>query len=105
MTPTQAAKLEASTRLNQTVYHKEKGGSKFIAMGVVEDEVYIIVDDYKHLIQKIRIATHLPWDGSTYAYRTGYYTWSAKKHRIVWGQYTQFLTEKEYKRLLNLALL
>jgi hypothetical protein len=72
-------------------------------MGTVEDQVHVMVSDYKHVIQKIRFADDLSWDGSTHAYRTGYWTYDAGKKRIVWGQYTQFLTEKEYKALLAQA--
>lgn len=72
-------------------------------MGKVVDEVYIIVNDYKHMIQKIEFAQGLSWDRSKYAYRTGYYTWDANFKRIIWGQFTQFLTEKEYSRLLEQA--
>ena len=43
------------------------------------------------------------WDGSPYGYRTGYYTYDKTEKRIVWGQYTPFLTEKEYKSLLEKA--
>ena len=103
MTEAQRAKLESMSRLGEDVWFKEKGGEKSISMGVVEDEVYIMVGDYKHLIQRIRMAPGLSWDGSEYAYRTGYYTYDANMSRIVWGQYTQFLTEKEYSKLLGRA--
>lgn len=72
-------------------------------MGVVEDEVHVMVNDYRHVIQKIRFAEGVAWDGSVHAYRTGYYTYDRNKKRIVWGQYTQFLSEREYKALLAQA--
>ena len=43
------------------------------------------------------------WDGSKYGYRTGYYTYDKNMKYIVWGQFTQFLTEKEYNKLLTKA--
>jgi hypothetical protein len=88
--------------LNKTVKFKDKGGSAQIKMGVVIDEVYIIVGDYKHLIQQIR-RDQPYWDGSQIGYRTCYYTFEAKGKNIKFGQYTQFLTEKEYTALLAMA--
>lgn len=72
-------------------------------MGTVEDEVFIIVGDYKHLIQRVRFETGVSWDDSTHAYRTGYYTYQGDRKQIKWGQYTQFLTEAEYRDLLGKA--
>ena len=71
-------------------------------MGTVLDEVYVIVGDYKHMIQ--RIETEKPyWDGSRIAYRTCYYTYDAVGKHIKFGQFTQFLTEKEYREFLSKA--
>ena len=103
MTPAQAQRLEGMTRLGQTVWFKNKGRPGYQAMGKVVDEVYIMVGDYKHLIQKIEFAEGVSWDRSRFAYRTGYYTYDGRVKRIVWGQYTQFLTEKEYGQLLAKA--
>lgn len=103
MTDAQRSRLESMSRRGKAVVFKKKGGGGHQTMGVVEDEVYVMVSDYKHVIQKIRFAEGVAWDGSVHAYRTGYYTYDAKKKRIVWGQYTQFLTEKEYKALLAQA--
>jgi hypothetical protein len=103
LTDQQRQRLEGATRIGKTILHKDKDGGGYRRMGIVEDEVYIIVNDYKHVIQKIKIECGTYWDGSQYAYRTGYYTYDAKRKRIVWGQYTQFLTEQEYKKLLSKA--
>jgi hypothetical protein len=103
MTDVQRQRLEAISRIGKLVVHKHKGASSHNGMGIVEDEVYIMVNDYKHVIQKIKIENGAYWDGSQYAYRTGYYTYDARRKRIVWGQYTQFLTEQEYKQLLSKA--
>lgn len=89
--------------VGRTVTFRIKGSTGFQAIGVVEDEVYIMVDDYKHLIQRIRFAADVSWDGSVFGYRSGYYTFDAAGRSIKWGQYTQFLTEAEYFRLLALA--
>ena len=96
-------KLEAKTKIGKPVYFKNKDGSGYRTMGIVEDEVYIIIGEYKQMIQRIKFAKGESWDGSEYAYRTGYYTYDKKGVNIKWGQYTQFLTQKEYKRLLEKA--
>ena len=103
MTEAQRARLESMSRMGKDVRFKHKGRRGGHTMGRVEDEVYVMVNDYKHLLQRIRFLDGVSWDGSTHAYRSGYYTYDSDKTRIVWGQYTQFLTEKEYKALLGLA--
>jgi hypothetical protein len=102
MTKKQRQRLEAASGIDKEVHFKEKGGTSRNKMGVVLDEVYIIVSDYKHLIQQIRPTTPY-WDGSRLGYRTCYYTFDAKKKNIKFGQYTQFLTQKEYVVLLSKA--
>jgi hypothetical protein len=103
MTPEQAQRLENKSSLNQRMIFKNKHGGGSRTMGTIVDEVSILVGDYKHLIQKVEFCVGMSWDESRYAYRTGYYTWDAGYRRLTWGQFTQFLTEKEYKRLLSLA--
>src|SRR5262249_7070954 len=103
ITDVQRQRLERVSRIGKQVVHKHKGGGGYRGMGIVEDEVYVLANDYKHVIQKIRLESGTYPDGSRYAYRTGYYTYDAKRKRIVWGQYTQFLTEQEYKQLLAKA--
>jgi hypothetical protein len=103
MTPDQEKRLEGMSRQGQTVKFKNKGKPGYQEIGKVVDEVYIMVDDYKHLIQKIEFKDGVSWDGSKFAYRTGYYTYDGQMKNIKWGQYTQFLTEKEYKALLSKA--
>jgi hypothetical protein len=89
--------------IGRTVTFKNKDRPGSYALGVVEDEVYVMVSDYKHLIQRIRFAGGVSWDGSEFGYRTGYFTYDAKCRRIVWGQFTQFLTQIEYQALLSAA--
>jgi hypothetical protein len=103
LTDAQRQRLEAMSGMGKRVLFKRKGGDGHRAMGLVEDEVHVIVNDYKHVIQKIKIENGAYQDGSRYAYRTGYYTYDAKRKRILWGHYTQFLTEQEYKELLTRA--
>jgi len=104
MTKQQLARLEAMTGVGKQVKFKDKGGDGHTVMGTIEDEVFHMVSDYKHVIQRIRFAEDVSWDGSTHAYRTGYWTYDGKGSRIVWGQYTQFLTEIEYRVLLQKAM-
>jgi hypothetical protein len=102
MTKQQRERLKAASCIGKPVHFKEKGGTKRNKMGKVLDEVYIIVSDYKHLIQQIK--PDVPyWDGSRLGYRTCYYTFDAARKNIKFGQYTQFLTQKEYAVLLSKA--
>jgi hypothetical protein len=95
-------KLEARSMIGRKIWFKEKGETERSEMGVVTDEVYIIVGDYKHMIQRVR--RDVPyWDGCNYAYRTGYYTFDASGQKLKWGQFTQFLTEEQYRALLAQA--
>ncbi len=102
MTKRQRQRLEAASCIDKEVRFKDKGGTGRTKMGTVLDEVYIIVSDYKHLIQQIKPETPY-WDGSRLGYRTCYYTWDAERKNIKFGQYTQFLTQKEYTTLLSKA--
>src|SRR5256885_1304794 len=103
MNAQQRARLESMSRVGRRVTFKNKGGGGSRIMGTVEEEVYVMVGDYKHLLQRIRFAPEISWDESDYAYRTGYYTFDARGKSIKWGQYTQFLTEKEHRELLRMA--
>ncbi len=100
----QQKKLGAATRKGKNVWFKDKyDNNKHRLWGTVKDEVYIIVADYKHMIQRIELAEGITRDGSKYAYRTGYYTFDADHNHVLWGQFTQCLTEKQYNELLGKA--
>lgn len=97
-------KLEKMSRLGMPVTFRSKAEpGQWDRIGIVEDEVYIMVGDYKHMIQRIKFADDVSWDGSQHGYRTGYYTYDKNMENIKWGQFTQFLTEKEYRELLSKA--
>ncbi len=102
MTKAQRQRLEAASCIGKEVHFKVKGGTGRNKMGRVLDEVYIMVGDYKHLIQQIH-ADAPYWDGSKMGYRTCYYTFDADGKHVKFGQYTQFLTELEYRNLLSKA--
>jgi hypothetical protein len=103
MTDEQKQRLEAKSTVGRTVTFKNKGISGERKVGKIVDEVALIVRHHKHLIQKILYADGVSCDGSTHGYRTGYYTYSNGMNKIVWGQYTQFLTGNEYRVLLTKA--
>jgi hypothetical protein len=103
MNPDQLQRLVNASMVGKPVWFRHKGKPGHTQMGIVEDEVYILVSDYKHMIQRIRFSADVSWDGSTHGYRTGYYTYDGAMKHIKWGQYTQFLTEREYRDLLGKA--
>ncbi len=104
-------RLKAITAVGHTVSFKDKKTGALIRWGIVEDEVHVMVGDYKRVLQRIRCLGDADfgsmkgtyWDGSKIGYRTGYYTYDKARKRIIWGQFTQFLTQKEYHSLLNQA--
>ena len=73
-------------------------------MGVVDDDVSLIVDSAKYLIQRIGLADGVAWDGSEYAYRLGALVIDPRTRAIRWTQYTPTLTECEYATLLAQAV-
>jgi hypothetical protein len=103
MTDEQRQRLEAKSTVGRTVALKNDGISGERKVGKIVDEVALVVRHHKHLIQKILFADGVSWDSSPHGYRTGYYTYSQGMKKIVWGQYTQFLTGNEYRVLLTKA--
>ena len=103
MNSNQRKKLEQMSGQKKHVNFKNKDGSGYTNIGIVDDEVYIMVGDYKHMIQKIRFNAGKSWDSSIFGYRTCYYTYDKDIKNIKCGQFAQFLTQIEYKKLLQLA--
>ena len=93
-------RLEAATRLGKEVWLNERGSGMPILWGVVEDEVGLVVDDAKHVIQRIRLAKGVSWDGSPYGYKTGSFTIDPKSGSVKWAQYSQVLSEREFSDLI-----
>ena len=102
MTP-EETKLRAASMQNKPIQCKNKGRPGYWNVGVVVDEVFVIVSDYKHMIQKIRRPEGQGGDGNLFAYRIGYYTLAAQKKNVKWGQYTSILAESEFRKLLQQA--
>jgi hypothetical protein len=103
MTADQERKLRSASRIGKQVRFKNKKEAGHRIVGVVEDEVYIIVSDYKHMIQRIKFADGQGWSGNQYAYRVAYYTWDAGMKSVKWGQYHSLLAESELKSLIYQA--
>jgi len=103
LTATERQLLASHSAIGKEVRFKERNGTRREVQGRVEEEVSIMVGQHKHVLQRIRFCDGVSWDGSAYAYRSGYYTLSDKARRLTWGQYAQLLTETEYRRLLRKA--
>ncbi len=106
MTKAERKALEGHSGIGKLVKFKNKGRLGQKVWGTVEDEVSIIVNDYKHLIQRIELVPgFLASDANQhkYAYRTGYYTLAARTRKPVWGQYAGLLFEPDYQRLAHKA--
>ena len=100
---TEQQKLEAATRVGKEVWLNGKGGWTPMLWGVVEDEVAIVVDSTKHVIQRIRFADGVSWDGSKYGYKTGAFTLDPRTGAVKWAQYSQCVSEEELKALIAKA--
>ena len=96
-------KLESMTRIGMEVRLIDRQTDRETFSGVVEDEVAIVVEDAKHVIQRIRLADDTRRDGDEYGYRTGTFFVDRHTGRIKWAQYSQAVTETELQELLALA--
>jgi hypothetical protein len=103
ITRAQRQKLATYTGLGKQVKFKDKNGGPRFVLGRVVDEVAILSGDYKHVIQKIELIPSQSWDGSRFAYRSGYYTWDASMLQVKWGQYHACLSAREFARLAREA--
>ncbi len=106
MDSNQKKKLEEKTHIGRTIRFKDKNGGTSIIWGIVRDEVYIIIGDYKHVIQRIEHPRQGKWqngywDKCKFGYRTGYFTFDKSGKKLMWGQFAQFLTEHEYRTLIG----
>ena len=99
----QRQKLATYTGLGKQVRFKDKNGGPRFVLGRVIDEVAILSGDYKHVIQKIELVPSQSWDGSRFAYRSGYYTWDRPFAQVKWGQYHACLSAREFARLAKEA--
>jgi hypothetical protein len=96
-------KLETATRIGKQVWLNGKGGWTPTLWGTVDDEVAIVGDGVKHVIQRIRFADGVSWDGSEYGYKTGAFTYDERSSAVKWAQYSQCVSEKEYSELVEQA--
>jgi hypothetical protein len=98
-------KLESMTRIGMEVRltDPETGGSREKLWGVVEDEIGIVVEGAKHVVQRIRLAEDVRRNGDEYGYKTGSFLVDRRTGRIKWAQYAQVLTEAELCELLALT--
>lgn len=104
LTPEQTRKLESYSGINKPVTFKDKyAPGRKIVLGTIVDEVGFVSFDYKYVVQKIKLTPNIVWDGSEFAYRSGYYTFDGTMKKVLWGQYHSCLSEREYKELLTLA--
>jgi hypothetical protein len=95
-------KLESMTRIGMEVRLIDRQTGRETLCGVVKDEVAIVVEDAKHVIQRIRLVDDARRNGDEYGYRTGTF-FVDRQGRIKWAQYSQALTETQLQELLSLA--
>ena len=93
-------KLTAMSRLGKEVWVNDRETGMPMLWGIVEDEVSIVVDSAKHVIQRIRFADAIRQGGESHGYRNGSFIVDARSGSIKWAQYSQTLLESEYRELL-----
>ena len=105
MTEDQRKALEAKTGLGTAVWHKEREKPGRFQVGVVEDVVSAMVNDYNFLLQRIKLTpeTVKRWGLGKYAYRTTYYTLATKSRKPTFGQYNALIPERHYRKLVAKA--
>jgi hypothetical protein len=98
-------RLANATGVKKHVKLKYKGTLHNYVLGTVEDEVSVIDNDYKHVIQRIELddpKTAREW-GVNLAYRHGYFTLSKKRRKLTWGQYHSIIPAPAYRQLIQKA--
>ncbi|MBI1734547.1 MAG: hypothetical protein HYR51_05175 [Candidatus Rokubacteria bacterium] len=89
--------LERATRVGREVWIRTDTGVSVLC-GVVEDEVQVLTDGAKHVIQRIRLA-----DGGAHGYETGSFVVDPGTGRVKWSQRPQVISETDYRELLEKA--
>lgn len=95
--------LESATRVGKQMMANARDSWTPVVWGVVEDEVSLVVDGAKHVIQRVRLAKGMSWDGSAFGYKTGAFVLDPRNGGVKWAQYSQVLSEGEYAELLARA--
>lgn len=89
--------LARATRVGREIWTTTDAGARVLC-GVVEDEVDVLTDTVKHVIQRIRLA-----DGGAYGYETGSFVLDAGSGRVKWSQRVQVILETDYREMLEKA--
>ena len=96
-------KLEAATRLGKEVIATGQASWSPTVLGVVVDEVSVVANDAKHVIQRIKLTKDVARDGSEYAYKAGTCYVDPRAGDVKWAQYSQIISEREHRELLAKA--
>ena len=89
--------LVCATRVGREIWIRTETGVRVLC-GVVEDEVDVLGDGAKHVIQRIRLA-----DGGAYGYETGSFVVDPGTGRIKWSERSPVISETDYRELLEKA--
>jgi hypothetical protein len=105
ITKSQRAALKRATGRGKRVVFKYKGSKRRYEVGTVDDTVSVLLGEYHHLIQRIKLTPEIQkeWK-SRYAYRTCYYTLTARSRRPAWGQYHQLIVGSGFRQLAQKAI-
>jgi hypothetical protein len=96
-------RLEGSSRLGKEIWLKARDTGLPVVWGIVEDEVGLIVEDARHVIQRVRLVKEMTIDGSDYGYKAGAFVIDPNTGKVKWSQYSLAISERAYRRLLALG--
>jgi hypothetical protein len=105
ITKAQRIALKQATGRDKKVIFKYKGSKQRYEVGTVDDVVSVLLGEYHHLIQRIKLTPKIQkkWK-SRYAYRTCYYTLTALSRKPAWGQYHQLIVASGFRQLAKKAI-
>ena len=96
LTDKQRQSLQNASGLGKRVKFAYPGEGQW--EGNIEDEVSVVCDRYKYVLQK------LVADDQSIQYRFGYYVFSTQVKRVMWVQRALVMTASDTKELLGKAI-
>ena len=81
----------------KTITGKIKGSDRRESKGKIEDEVFLMVDDNRYVIQKVKLK------GGVTGFRIGYYTCDANYIKLYYGGYSPIMNKSDFTILINKA--
>lgn len=97
--------IESMLLAASTLGREVRVGTKYdsVVLGVVEDEVAVIGNQVKHVLQRIRLSNRPPSGPDEYGYKLGTFVWSETSRSVKWAPHAEVMSEREIGELLSKA--